>query len=186
MAAVEIAGLAKSFAGTAVLEGVSLDVDDGKFLTLVSRCNTRSLCCSRSSWKISPTRSWRNTTPSRSRCGPRDRLRRDSCSATCAMPSPIPPDVAFHGLNRQRTLLERNIPIDLRPLMDADPGTKQLGFSPTLLSLGQVGDKQTGIGFSLSTPILYYNVALVKAAGRRSRQAAPELERGRGTRGRHR
>src|SRR5215813_7686010 len=75
------------------------------------------------------------------------------------------PDVAFHGLNRQRTLLERNIPIDLRPLMDADPGTKQLGFSPTLLSLGQVGDKQTGIGFSLSTPILYYNVALVKAAG---------------------
>ncbi|MFN9771381.1 MAG: ABC transporter substrate-binding protein [Burkholderiales bacterium] len=75
------------------------------------------------------------------------------------------PDVAFHGLNRQRTLLEREIPVDLKPFMDADPQTKELGFSPTLLSLGQVGGRQTGIGFALSTPILYYNAALVKEAG---------------------
>lgn len=75
------------------------------------------------------------------------------------------PDVAFHGLNRQRTLLERNIPVDLKPFMDADPATRELGFSPTLLSLGQVGGRQTGIGFALSTPILYYNTQLVKEAG---------------------
>ena len=64
------------------------------------------------------------------------------------------PDVAFHGLNRQRTLLERNIPIDLAPLLERDPQVKELGFFPALLSLGQVGNKQTGIGFALSTPIL--------------------------------
>ncbi len=75
------------------------------------------------------------------------------------------PDVAFHGLNRQRTLDERNIPVDLKPFMEADPQTKELGFSPSLLSLGQVGDAQTGIGFSLSTPILYFNGNLVKEAG---------------------
>lgn len=75
------------------------------------------------------------------------------------------PDVAFHGLNRQRTLDERNIPVDLKPFMEADPQVKELGFSPTLLSLGQTGAKQTGIGFALSTPILYYNADLVKAAG---------------------
>ena len=75
------------------------------------------------------------------------------------------PDVAFHGLNRQRTLLERNIPVDLRPMMEADSEIAQLGFSPSLLSLGEVGGKQTGIGFSLSTPILYYNTQLVKEAG---------------------
>jgi multiple sugar transport system substrate-binding protein len=75
------------------------------------------------------------------------------------------PDVAFHGLNRQRTLEERGIPVDLRPLIDADPETKELGFSPTLLSLGDTGGKQTGIGFALSTPILYYNADLLKAAG---------------------
>lgn len=75
------------------------------------------------------------------------------------------PDVAFHGLNRQRTLAERNIPVNLRPFMEADAQTRELGFSPSLLSLGQVGAAQTGIGFSLSTPILYYNATLVKEAG---------------------
>jgi multiple sugar transport system substrate-binding protein len=75
------------------------------------------------------------------------------------------PDIAFHGLNRQRTLDERAIPVDLKPFMDADPQTKDLGYSASLLSLGQVGTKQTGIGFALSTPILYYNTALVRAAG---------------------
>src|SRR5262245_39026824 len=68
------------------------------------------------------------------------------------------PDVAFHGLNRQRTLLERNIPIDLAPFLDRDPQTKELGFSPALLPLGQVGNKQTGIGFYLFAPILNYNM----------------------------
>lgn len=75
------------------------------------------------------------------------------------------PDIAFHGLNRQRTLAERNIPVDLRPFMTADAQTRELGFSPSLLSLGQVGAAQTGIGFALSTPILYFNGALVKEAG---------------------
>ena len=75
------------------------------------------------------------------------------------------PDVAFHGLNRQRTLDERRIPVDLKPFMDADPETASLGFSPSLLSLGQTGTKQTGIGFAMSTPIMYYNADLLKAAG---------------------
>ena len=75
------------------------------------------------------------------------------------------PDVAFHGLNRQRTLLERGIPVNLEPFMKADAQTPELGFSPSLLSLGQVGGQQTGIGFAMSTPILYYNTQLVKEAG---------------------
>ncbi len=69
------------------------------------------------------------------------------------------------GLNRQRTLAERNIPVNLKPFMDADAQTRELGFSPSLLSLGQVDGQQTGIGFSLSTPILYYNLQHVKEAG---------------------
>ncbi len=75
------------------------------------------------------------------------------------------PDIAFHGLNRQRTLLEREIPVDLRPFMAADPATAAQGYSETLLSLGRVGEQQTGIGFALSTPILYYNADLVRRAG---------------------
>ena len=75
------------------------------------------------------------------------------------------PDIAFHGLNRQRTLLERDLPVDLAPFLAADPETPDLGFSPALLSLGQFGAKQTGIGFELSTPVFYYNLDLVRRAG---------------------
>jgi multiple sugar transport system substrate-binding protein len=75
------------------------------------------------------------------------------------------PDVAFHGLNRQRTLAERDIPVDLRPFMQADAATSAQGYSESLLSLGQVGAAQTGIGFALSTPILYYNGELMRRAG---------------------
>lgn len=75
------------------------------------------------------------------------------------------PDVAFHGLNRQRTLVERGIPVDLRPFMLADARLADQGYSESLLSLGKTGDLQTGIGFSLSTPILYYNVELLRRAG---------------------
>jgi multiple sugar transport system substrate-binding protein len=75
------------------------------------------------------------------------------------------PDVAFHGLNRQRTLAERNIPVDLSPFMAEDSETPALGYSKSLLSLGQVGAMQTGIGFALSTPILYYNIDLMRRAG---------------------
>ncbi|MDB5412489.1 MAG: ugpB 1 [Rubritepida sp.] len=74
------------------------------------------------------------------------------------------PDVAFHGLNRQRTLAERNIPVDLRPLMQADTAIREQGYSESMLSMGQVGEAQTGIGFAISTPILYYNVDLVRRA----------------------
>lgn len=75
------------------------------------------------------------------------------------------PDVAFHGLNRQRTLLERGIPVDLAPLLRADREVPALGYSESLLSLGEVGGTQTGIGFALSTPILYFNADLVRRAG---------------------
>src|ERR687893_135980 len=59
----------------------------------------------------------------------------------------------------------RDIPVDLAPLMRDDPETSSLGYSESLLSLGQVGGKQTGIGFALSTPILYFNGDLVRRAG---------------------
>ncbi|WPB85998.1 extracellular solute-binding protein [Sediminicoccus rosea] len=75
------------------------------------------------------------------------------------------PDVAFHGLNRQRTLVEREIPVDLKPFMAADARLAEQGYSESLLSLGQVGQLQTGIGFALSTPILYYNMEQLRRAG---------------------
>jgi multiple sugar transport system substrate-binding protein len=49
--------------------------------------------------------------------------------------------------------------------MQADAATSAQGYSESLLSLGQVGAAQTGIGFALSTPILYYNGELMRRAG---------------------
>jgi multiple sugar transport system substrate-binding protein len=75
------------------------------------------------------------------------------------------PDVAYHGVNRQRTLLERDIPVDLTPFIKADAEWASLGFTDQMLDLGRIGGRQTGIGTAMSTPILYVNVDLVTKAG---------------------
>lgn len=80
------------------------------------------------------------------------------------------PDLSLQGLNRQRTLLERDLLVDLKPLLDADAETPTLGYSPTLLTMGQApapGGRlvQSGVGFAISTPILYWNAELVRRAG---------------------
>lgn len=75
------------------------------------------------------------------------------------------PDVGFHGLSRVRSLQERNIPADLAPFLRDDPETPALGYSPQMLSLGQMAGGQFSIGFALSTPILYVNTDLLRRAG---------------------
>ena len=74
-------------------------------------------------------------------------------------------DVSFQGLNRQRVFADRGIAIDLGPFIKAEKDWANLGYDKALLSLGQVKDKQVGIGFSLSTPIIYFNADLVRKAG---------------------
>jgi multiple sugar transport system substrate-binding protein len=77
------------------------------------------------------------------------------------------PDVSFHGVNRQRTLLERDIPVDLASFIRADAEWSSLGFTDQMLELGRVGGRQTGIGTALSTPIFYVNVDMLERAGMR-------------------
>lgn len=75
------------------------------------------------------------------------------------------PDVAYQGLNRQRLFYDRGLAQPLDALIAADPDFKSYGHSPGLLEIGRFGGKQLGIGFSLSTPIIYYNADLVTKAG---------------------
>ncbi|MHC8943759.1 ABC transporter substrate-binding protein [Advenella incenata] len=74
-------------------------------------------------------------------------------------------DVSYQGLNRQRVFVDRNIAVELTPFINAEKDWAKSGYSPALLSLGQVNGKQVGIGFSLSTPIVYYNMDLLGKAG---------------------
>lgn len=74
-------------------------------------------------------------------------------------------DVSYQGLNRQRIFADRGIAVDMTPFIKDEKNWSQMGYDSALLSLGQVKDKQVGIGFSLSTPIIYYNADLVQKAG---------------------
>jgi multiple sugar transport system substrate-binding protein len=75
------------------------------------------------------------------------------------------PDVSYQGLNRQRVFVDRGIAVDMTPFIQAEKDWGKLGYDKALLSLGQIGSKQVGIGFSLSTPIVYFNADLVRKAG---------------------
>ncbi|TRL39700.1 ABC transporter substrate-binding protein [Rhizobium straminoryzae] len=76
------------------------------------------------------------------------------------------PDVTFIGLNRLRMVNERDIPVDLGPMIAKDKQSMaDQGFSDTILKLAQVNGKQVGLAFATSNPIMYYNADLVKAAG---------------------
>lgn len=75
------------------------------------------------------------------------------------------PDVSFQGLNRLRFLAERNILVDLGPLLAPLGDPAPLGWAPSILDLAKVAGKQVGLTFSASNPVFYYNAALVRRAG---------------------
>ena len=75
------------------------------------------------------------------------------------------PDVSFIGLNRLRVLAERNIGVDLTPIVQKDTALRSEGFSDNLLNLAKFGGKQMGLAFATSNPIFYYNADLVRKAG---------------------
>ncbi|MBV2143268.1 ABC transporter substrate-binding protein [Falsochrobactrum sp. TDYN1] len=79
--------------------------------------------------------------------------------------SPDMPDITFTGLNRLRLLTERNIGLDLKPRVDQEEDMDAQGFSENILKLARVGDRQVGLAFATSNPIMYYNADLVRAAG---------------------
>lgn len=75
------------------------------------------------------------------------------------------PDLTFIGLNRLRMADERDVPLDLAPLIAKEGDMAAQGFSENILKLAQVNGKQVGLAFATSNPIMYYNADLVKAAG---------------------
>jgi len=49
------------------------------------------------------------------------------------------PDIAFHGLNRQRIFSDRDLAVDLQPFIRKEANWARMGYDQALLSLGQVG-----------------------------------------------
>ncbi|WP_454743922.1 ABC transporter substrate-binding protein [Cupriavidus necator] len=74
-------------------------------------------------------------------------------------------DVSFQGLNRQRIFVDRGIAVDLTPFIRQEKNWEHRGYSASLMTLGQIQGKQVGVGFALSTPIVYYNMDLLGKTG---------------------
>jgi len=75
------------------------------------------------------------------------------------------PDVSFQGLNLLRSLVDRDLAIALDPFMAKEGGPDKLGYDAGILRAGALNGKTFGIPFAISTPLLYVNADLVKAAG---------------------
>src|ERR1700744_4842698 len=75
------------------------------------------------------------------------------------------PDVTFQVLNVLRGLVDRGIAVPLDPFITGDGGADKLGYDAGMLRAGSVNGKTFGIPFAVSTPLLYVNADLVRAAG---------------------
>jgi multiple sugar transport system substrate-binding protein len=80
------------------------------------------------------------------------------------------PDVYYSGFHLlaelARTLAKRNQIVDLDPLLAAEGAQyRQKNYSDRIVALGRVDGKLYGLPFNASSPIMYYNVELVKKAG---------------------
>jgi multiple sugar transport system substrate-binding protein len=73
--------------------------------------------------------------------------------------------VTFQGLNLVRGLVDRDIAVPLDPFIARDGGADKLGYDAGMLRAGGVNGKTFGIPFAVSTPIIYVNADLVRAAG---------------------
>ena len=80
------------------------------------------------------------------------------------------PDVYYSGFHLltelTHTLEKRNQIVDLGPLLAAEGADfRRKNYSEKILALGKVDGKLYGLAFNASSPIMMYNVELVKKAG---------------------
>lgn len=75
------------------------------------------------------------------------------------------PDVAFNGNNRLRIFISRKIAVPLDDLLETDRSASRQALPASIFAIGTFGDKRYGLGFTVSAPVVYYNIDLVRRAG---------------------
>lgn len=75
------------------------------------------------------------------------------------------PDVTMQGLNRQRVFVEKKIARPLEPFIAKEADFAKDGYHKAMLNLSTFNNEVYGLPFSVSTPIGYYNMDILKAAG---------------------
>ena len=75
------------------------------------------------------------------------------------------PDVTMQGLNRQAILVEKGIAKSLEPFIAKEADFEKDGYHQAMLALGTFDGAVHGLPFSVSLPVGYYNMDILKAGG---------------------
>ncbi|GAB5468060.1 MAG: ABC transporter substrate-binding protein [Rhodospirillales bacterium] len=75
------------------------------------------------------------------------------------------PDVTMQGLNRQQILVDKGIAQSLEPFIAKEADFEKDGYHQAMLNLSTFGGDVRGLPFSISLPVGYYNLDILKSAG---------------------
>lgn len=75
------------------------------------------------------------------------------------------PDVTMQGLNRQQILVEKGIAQSLEPFIAQEADFEKEGYHEAMLSLSTFGGEVHGLPFSVSLPVGYYNMDILREGG---------------------
>jgi len=75
------------------------------------------------------------------------------------------PDVTMQGLNRQAPLVDKGIAQSLEPFIAKEADFEKDGYHEAMLSLSTFNDTVYGLPFSVSLPVGYYNMDMMRQAG---------------------
>lgn len=75
------------------------------------------------------------------------------------------PDVTMQGLNRQAIFVEKGIAKSLEPFIAKEADFAKEGYHKAMLDLGSFNGEVYGLPFSISLPVGYYNMDMMKQAG---------------------
>lgn len=74
-------------------------------------------------------------------------------------------DVSIQGNNKLRLYVDRGMAVPLDDYLAVEAGSPSSTLSPSVASIGRVGDKVYGLGLLVSTPVVFFNLDLVRKAG---------------------
>jgi multiple sugar transport system substrate-binding protein len=75
------------------------------------------------------------------------------------------PDISLEGSQNVGILANRGIPITLDGLISGEAAWRDLGYSPSMQEVGQIGGKTYALAYATSVPTIYVNLDLLKKAG---------------------
>lgn len=74
-------------------------------------------------------------------------------------------DVSLEGSQNVGILARRRIPVALDEFIRAEPDWNSLGYSPSIVDVGDFQGRTYALAYAVSVPIIYYNLDLIKEAG---------------------